>query len=102
MITIRGAAYAYLPDGSFVGTMSVERLCILYNRFESTRKANPAMFAKQKAGTFEAEIAQLLLRYADGARKGTLGRKVNMKNHWAVPEEVIDLICKCFQLKKER
>ena len=77
----------YEPQGRCLGTLSTERARHLRARFEATRASNPHLFAELRAGPFEEEVAQLILRYKDGYREGN--RRTTIKNHWASADELM-------------
>ena len=81
-----GTAYVYSPDGRLCGCFPEERLQHLWHRFSahSTRRD----LASLKPECFEAELVHLLRRYRSKSSHNA-GGKVNLKNHWAVPRDIM-------------
>jgi ribonuclease HI len=76
------------PLGRLVGTITAARAQWLYKRYEGTKQGKPALFNSLETGSFEEELAKLLLRYRDGHRDGE-GRETRLSNHWAIPDPLM-------------
>jgi len=50
-------------------------------------------------GTFEDELAALLIRYSSKEEKRH--RKANLQNHWTLPKEIMEAIQKAFSIHTE-
>ena len=96
------AACVHLPSGRCVGTVSLDRLRILFNAYSASHKRDTNLRVRFGAKCFQAELALLLLRYKDGARTQGATRTVKLKHHWAVPAEVMVVLQKYLHLTKER
>ena len=62
-ITQGAEAHVYERDGKWVGSLTGARASQLRERFEAAQASRPELFAKLRAGTFEAELAALLRRW---------------------------------------
>ena len=89
------------PLGRLVGTITAARAQWLYQRYEVTRLGNPALFDSLAAGSFEEELAKLLLRYKDGHRDGA-DRETRLSNHWAVPDPLMVALREGLGVRGER
>ena len=68
----------YDPEGRCLGTLSVDRARRLRACFDAVRDSQPHLFDALQVGTFEEEVAQLILRYKHGYRED--GRRTTTKN----------------------
>lgn len=58
-----------------------------------------------RAGTFAEELYALMCRYKDGAQVQTRTNKpgmIKIKNHWATPPEIYEVLQELLQIDKER
>ena len=81
-----GTAYVYSLEGRLCGCFPEERLQHLWHRF-SAHSTRPDL-ATLRPECFEAELVHLLRRYRSKSSHDA-GGKVNLKNHWAVPKDVM-------------
>ena len=79
--------YVYDSAGRCAGLLTPDRLADLWRRFH----AHSALCNFQ-VGSFLDELVLLLHRYRDG-RKQTDGTKLQLKNHWAVPDSAFRALC---------
>ena len=90
----------YDPYGKWKGNIEEERVNILYEKYLAALE-NPEIVEKHKPGYFEKEIGTLLHRYRTGADKSS-GKKVDMKNHWALPDPFIKGLMSMYDITQER
>ena len=93
-------ANIYAPSGKLCGTITFERLQILYHAFTQSQQNQPAVHQQHYNLTFEYALARLLSRYS---KKHTLKSKTTrMKNHWATPDEYMKAIVDGLSITTER
>ena len=56
-------ALVYRPDGRFIGSLSPARLAWLRSRYDHFSTSSPDLFGQHSTGSFEQDIAALLIRY---------------------------------------
>ena len=77
--TSKPLANVYAPSGKLCGTITFERLQILYHAFTQSKHSQPEVHQQHHNPTFEHVLARLLSRYSN---KQTLESKTTrMKNH---------------------
>jgi ribonuclease HI len=96
------AACIYNLKGQCVGQLQVDRLQLLYDRYQHTQIHRPHAVAQLSPAPFEEEVYKLILRYKQGSKIGNTNRVVDMKNHWATPTTVLEVVCNHLNLNKER
>jgi ribonuclease HI len=96
------AACCYGPDGRSIGQVSVRRLQLLKERYEHTAATCPDLLAALQPAGFEQEMYRLLMRYKQGCSIAGTKRRVDMKNHWTTPPELMQLLQKHLGITKER
>eukprot|EP00854_Cymbomonas_tetramitiformis_P034198 gene34198-biopygen19718 len=97
--------YCYEPNGGLIGTLSTAKVRELYDRYAkevgdgAVQRPTGEQLAKRlklklehkiHVGTFEEEIAQLLIRYSSKAEMKH--RKRNLQNHWTLPPEMMEAV----------
>ena len=82
-----GTAYVYSRDGCLCGCFPEERLQHLWQRF-SNHSTRPDLIRTLRPESFEAELVLLLKRYRSHSSHD-VGGKVDLKNHWAVPKDIM-------------
>ncbi|KAK3272970.1 hypothetical protein CYMTET_18761 [Cymbomonas tetramitiformis] len=104
---LRTERYDLLPEleGSLIGTLSTSKTRELYDRYAQTvgdvaaRWPTEEQLAKRlklklehkiHVGSFEEEIAQLLIRYSSKAEMKH--RKRNLQNYWTFPPEMMEAV----------
>ncbi|KAK3250902.1 hypothetical protein CYMTET_39736 [Cymbomonas tetramitiformis] len=106
-------AYSYDANGRLVGTLTKAKTIELYNRYVQTvggengeptiKQTNARLQYRRKhgrhVGTFEDELAALLIRYS--SREEKRHRKENLQNHWTLPKEIMEAIQKAFSIRTE-
>ena len=102
-MTVTGdRACIYNPEGTCVGTLCWERLTILHARYHRAMQTGKHNQLNPVVGPFEEEVASLLHRYKDGSLEPSTGKKVKLKNHWAIPPGVFEAFRKHLRIEKER
>ena len=96
------AACCYGPDGRSVGQVSLPRLQLLKQRFDTTLARCPDTVASLQPACFEEEMYRLLLRYKPGSRIAGTRRRVDMKNHWTTPPQLMNILQQHLGISKER
>jgi ribonuclease HI len=96
------AACCYGPDGRSVGQVSPARLQMLRQRFDDTLAQCPNVAASLQPASFEQEVYRLLLRYKQGSSIAGTRRRVDMKNHWTTPPELMQILQRHLGITKER
>jgi ribonuclease HI len=90
----------YNPDGQLLDTLDVDRVHRLHSQYQMY-SGLAAVELGLTVGTFEEEIAKLLLRYKDSYRHQ--GKKLtSIKNHWANPPSVMNFCSKGLGTWQER
>ena len=86
----------YGPDGKAAGTITKERLLILYRSYEQivSNASNTACDAFPKA------VASMLSRYKDGRQTGEY--HIKMQNYWTTPAHLMSAIRQGFHVTTER
>ena len=93
-------ANVYTPSGKLCGTITFERLQILYHTFTQSQQNQPEVHQQHHNPTFEHALARLLSRYSD---KHTLESKTTRtKNHRAIPDEYMKAIVDGLSITTER
>ena len=96
----RPLANVYAPSGKLCGTITFERLQILYHPFIQSRQNQPEIYQQHHNPTFEYALARLLGRYANKHSTGNKGTKI--KNHWATPDEYMRALANGLIVTTER
>ena len=73
--------YVYDSASRCAGFLTLDRLTYLWRRFHAHQASSGVL----RVGSFLEELVLLLHRYRDG-RKQADGSKLQLKNHWAVPD----------------
>ena len=93
-------ANVYAPSGKLCGTITFERLQILYHAFTQSRQNQPEVHQQHRNPTFEHALARLLNRYSN---KHTMESKtIRIKNHWTTPDEYMKAIVDGLSITTER
>ena len=93
-------ANVYAPSGKLCGTITFERLQILYHAFTLSQQNQPEIHQQHHNPTFEHALARLLSR---NSNKHTLKSKTTkIKNHWATPDEYMKAIVDGLSITTER
>ena len=83
-------ANVYAPSGKLCGTVTFERLQILYHAFTQYRQNQPEVHQQHHSPTFEYAVTCLLNRYSN---KHTMENKTTrINNPWATPDEYMKAI----------
>ena len=86
VFTRDGSAFVYSSDGCLCGCFPAPRLHHLWLRFQA-HSIRPDL-ASLRPESFESELVLLLRRYRAKASHDAGGR-VDLKNHWAVPDSLM-------------
>ena len=84
-------AFVYRPDGTCVGKMSVQRLGCLKAWYDHVHKTNPQTHQIHTAGSFEQDVASLLVRYH--SLQPTPQPKPAVNTHWVSPPTLTEALC---------
>jgi len=95
-------AVVHDPDGRAVGTITPERLAVLYAKYQRTSRETPHLIEEHSVGSFAADVARLLLRYKQGSKVTGRDNGIKLENHWAVPPKVFKALKGSLSLQKER
>ena len=79
--------YVYDSNGRCAGLLTPDRLADLWRRFHAHRAT-----CGFRVRSFLDELVLLLHRYRDGRRQAD-GTKLQLKNHWAVPDPAFRALC---------
>ena len=98
-------ACVYNPDGRLVGTLGVDALAILKQRFDRAAEQGKHAGMDPPVGPFEMEVAELLCRNKEGHKfKAAAGKTCQV--HWATspsaPRYLLDGLVQVLGLTKER
>ena len=80
------------PTGRTVGMITPERLALLYHNYTQVLSTRQEIVAKLQPRSFPEEVAALLRRYKEGTPIPGTKRKVDLKNHWATPPGVYQML----------
>ena len=91
------------PTGRTVGMITPERLALLYHNYTQVLATRQEVVDKLQPRSFPEEVAALLRRYKEGTPIPGTKRKVDLKNHWATPSGVYQMLQEAIpQLSQER
>ena len=91
------------PTGRTVGMITPERLALLYHNYTQVLATRQEVVDKLQPRSFPEEVAALLRRYKEGTPIPGTKRKVDLKNHWATPPGVYQMLQEAIpQLSQER
>jgi hypothetical protein len=96
------AACCYGPDGRSIGQVSLPRLQMLKQIFDTTLATCPDTTATLKPACFEQELYRLLARYKPGSSIDGTRRRVDLKNHWTTPPQLMNILQHHLGISKER
>ncbi|KAK3283600.1 hypothetical protein CYMTET_8688 [Cymbomonas tetramitiformis] len=106
--------YCYEPDGKLIGVISTPETRELYNRYTQTvgdtsasgltreqqaTRLKLALEHRVQVGSFEEEVAQLLVRYS--SKVELKQRRRNLQNHWTLPPEMMEAVHSAMGVKTE-
>ena len=80
------------PTGRTVGMITPERLALLYHNYTQVLATRQEVVDKLQPCSFPEEVAALLRRYKEGTPIPGTKRKVDLKNHWATPPGVYQML----------
>ena len=80
------------PTDRTVGMITTERLALLYHNYTQVLATRQEIVAKLQPRSFPEEVAALLRRYKEGTPIPGTKRKVDLRNHWATPPGVYQML----------
>jgi ribonuclease HI len=89
------------PDGRLVGTLTWQRLAHLHERYEHARVNGSWAPLKDPVGSFEEEVASLLLRYK-ATKPTTKSNDTPTKQDWTIPAPLMTVLVQMLGVRMER
>ena len=82
LIHTANRALVYRPDGTFIASLAFDCLAWLRSRYDCTKQHLPDLFLKHGSGSFEQDIARLLIRHRPRDKLHDYNGKA--ESHWPI------------------